>query len=97
MQWNMILHAASASHSKQASNRDFALGAAASEADLAPLHGASKRALRDVIGRLDTVMAQECEESLEVLQQRPGEIRHIFVAAVEIAVRQGEELLLQRN
>src|SRR5277367_3165963 len=92
-----ILHAASTSRREQASNRDFTLGAAAAEADLAPLYGAAQCSLSDVIGRLDAFVAQEGEEFLEMQQQRQGEIRHVFVGAVEIAVRQREELLLQRN
>ena len=92
-----MLHAARASHSKQAGNRDFTLRAAASEANLAPLHGATQRSFGDVIGRLNAFVAQEGEESFEVLQQCQCEIGDVFVAAVEIAVGQREELLLQRN
>ena len=92
-----MLHTARASHGEQASNRDFTLSAAASEADLAPLYGATQRSFGDVIGRLNAFVAQEGEEPLKILQQRQGEIRDIFIAAVEIAVRQREELFLQRN
>ena len=92
-----MLHATRASHRKQAGNRDLTLSAAASEADLAPLHGATQRSFGDVIGRLNAFVAQEGEESFEVLQQRQGEIGDVFVAAVEIAVGQREELLLQGN
>ena len=92
-----ILHATRAGHGEQASDGHFTLGAATSEADLAPLYRAAQRSLRDVIGRLDSLMTQECEEPFEVLQQGQREVGDIFVAAVEIAVRQGEELLLQRN
>ena len=93
----MILHAARASHGEKAGNGDFALGAAAPEADLAPLYGAAQRSFGDVIGRLNAFVAQEGEEPFEVLQQRQREVADIFVAAVEIAIREGEELLLQRN
>ena len=92
-----MLHAARASHRKQAGNRDFTLSAAASEANLAPLHGATQRSFGDVIGRLNAFVAQEGEESFEVLQQCQCEIGDVFVAAVEIAVGQREELLLQGN
>ncbi len=92
-----MLHAACASHSKQAGNRDFTLSTATSEANLAPLHGATQRSFGDVIGRLNAFVAQEGEESFEVLQQCQCEIGDVFVAAVEIAVGQREELLLQRN
>ena len=92
-----MLHAARASHGEQASNRDFTLRAAASEADLAPLDGAPQRSFGDIIGRLDAIVAQEGEEPLKVLQQGQREVGDIFVAAVKIAVRQGEELLLQGN
>src|SRR6202044_2823412 len=37
------------------------------------------------------------EESFEVLHQGQREVGNILVAPVKIAVRQGEELLLQRN
>ena len=40
IQRGSILHSTRTSHREQASNRDFTLGAAASEADLAPLYGA---------------------------------------------------------
>src|SRR5271170_6761361 len=96
-QWRSILHAARASHCEQARNRDFALWAAASEADLAPLNGTPKRPLGGVIGRFDAFVAQEREESFEMEQQGPGQIRDVFVVAVNIAVRKGEELLLQWN
>ena len=92
-----ILHAAGASHREETGNRDFTLGAPASEADLAPLYGAAQRSFRDVIGRLDSFMAEEGEESFEMLQQGQREVGDVLVAAVEIAIRQGEELLLQRN
>jgi hypothetical protein len=65
-----MLHAARASHREQAHNRDFTLSAAASEADLAPLHGATQRSSGDVIGRLNAFVAQEGEAFFEVLQQR---------------------------
>ena len=87
-----MLHAARTSHREQAGNRDFTLSAGASEADLAPLHGATQRSFGDVIGRLNAFVAQEGEESFEVLQQRQSEIGDVFVAAVEIAVGQREEL-----
>src|SRR5271169_2452454 len=96
IQRSSVLHAACTSHREQASNRDFTLGAAASEAGLAPLYGATQRSLSDVIGRLDAFVAQEGEESFKVLQQRQGEIGNVFVAAVEIAVGQRDEFLLQR-
>src|SRR5579863_5843392 len=92
-----MLHAARASRREQAGNRDFTLMAAASEADLAPLHGATQRSFGNVIGRLNAVVAQEGEEFFEVLQQRQGEIGDVFIAAVHIAIRQSEELLLQGN
>ena len=92
-----MLHAARTSHREQAGNRDFTLSTAASEANLAPLHGATQRSFGDVIGWLDAVVAQEGEEPFEVLQQRQSEIGHVFVAAVEIAIRQREKLLLQGN
>src|SRR5580658_7691547 len=97
IQRSPILHAARTGHREQARNRDFTLGAAASKADLAPLYGATQRSLSDVIGRLNTFVAQESEEPFEVLQQRQSEIGDVFVAAVEIAVGQREELLLQGN
>src|SRR5271165_2584933 len=97
IQRGSILHSACTSDREQASNRDFALGAAASEADLAPLYGAPQRSLSDVIGRLDAFVAQEGEEPFEMLQQRQSEIGDVFVVAIEIAVRQRKELLLQRN
>jgi hypothetical protein len=62
IQRSSILHSARTSHGEQASNRDFTLGAAASEADLAPLYGATQRSLSDVIGRFDAFVAQEGEE-----------------------------------
>ena len=68
MQRSSILHAACASHCEQARNRDFARSAATPETDLAPLHGAAKRSLRDIVGRLDTFVAQESEELFEVPQ-----------------------------
>jgi hypothetical protein len=92
-----MLHAARASHREQSCNCDFTLGAAASEADLAPLHGAAQRSFGDVVGRLNTFVTQEGEESVEVLQQRQSEIGDVFVAAAPIAIRQREEFLLQRN
>ena len=69
----------------------------ASEADLAPLYGAPKRSLSDVIGRLDAFVAQESEEPFKMLQQCQSKIGHVFVGAIEIAVRQRKELLLQRD
>jgi hypothetical protein len=92
-----MLHAARASHREQAGNRDLTLGTAASEADLAPLYGATQRSLSDVIGGLNAFVAQEGEEFLEVLHQRQSEICNVFIGAIEIAVRQRKELLLQRN
>ena len=92
-----MLHAARASHREQSGNRDFTLSAAASEANLAPLHGATQRSFGDVIGWLDAVVAQEGEEPFEVLQQRQSEIGDVFVAAVEIAIRQREKLLFEGN
>src|SRR5580658_4513159 len=92
-----MLHAARAGHGQQSGNGDFALSAAASEADLAPLHGTTQRSLRDIVGRLHAFVAQEGEESFEVLQQRQSEIGDVLVAAVEMAVGQREELLLQGN
>ncbi len=97
IQRSPILHAARTSHREQAGNRDFTLGAAASEADLAPLYGAAQRSLSDVIGGLNAFVAQEGEEFLEVLHQRQSEICNVFIGAIEIAVRQRKELLLQRN
>ena len=97
IQRSSILHSARTRHREQASNRDFALGAAAPEADLAPLYGATQRSLSDVIGRLDAFVAQEGEEFLEVLHQRQGEICNVFIGAIEIAVRQCKELLFQRD
>lgn len=84
-------------HSKQTSDGDLTLCATAPEADLAPLHGTAQRPFGDVIGRLDAFVAEKSEESFEVLQQSQRQIGNLFVTAVEIAVRQGEELLLQRN
>src|SRR5580693_4956433 len=92
-----MLHAARAGHGQQSGNGDFTLSAAASEADLAPLHGTTQRSLRDIVGPLHAVVAQEGEESFEVLQQRQSEIGDVLVAAVEMAVGQREKLLLQRN
>jgi hypothetical protein len=92
-----MLHAARASHGEQASNRDFTLRAAASEADLAPLYGAAQRSLSDVIGRCDAFIAHEGEELLKVFEQCKRKVAYVFIAAVHIAVRQREELLLQRN
>ncbi len=74
IQRSPILHAARTSHREQASNRDFTLGAAAAEADPAPLYGATPRSLSDVIGRLDAFVAQEGGEFLELLHQRQSEI-----------------------
>ena len=60
-----MVHAARASHREQSGNRDFTLSAAASEADLAPLHGATQRSFGDVVGRLNTFVTQEGEELVE--------------------------------
>src|ERR1035438_869156 len=84
VQRRSILHSARTSHSEQASNRDFTPGAAASEADLAPLYGTTQRSLRDVIGWFNAVFAEEGEEPFEILQQRQSEIGDVFVAAVHI-------------
>jgi hypothetical protein len=92
-----MLHAARASHREQAGNRDFTLSAAASEANPAPLDGATQCSLSDVVGRFDAFVAKEGKEPFEVLQQRQSEVGDVFVAAVEIAVGQREELLLQGN
>jgi hypothetical protein len=67
--------------------------AAASEADLAPLRSARSAMLLVA----SAFVAQEGEEFVEVLQHRQSEIGDVFVAAVQIAIRQREELLLQRN
>jgi hypothetical protein len=79
------LHSARSSHREQTRNRDFTLDPAASEADLAPLHGAAKRSFGDVIGRLHALVSQKGEEPFKMPQKRQCEIRHVFVAAVEIA------------
>src|SRR5580658_2368405 len=92
-----MLHAARASHREQTGNRDFTLSTAASEASFAPLHGTTQGSFGDVIGRLNAFVAQEGEEFFEVLQQGQSKIGDVFVAAVEIAVGQREELLLQGN
>ena len=97
IQRGSILHSACTSDRQQASHCDFTLSAAASEADLAPLYGATQRLFSDVIGRLDAFVAQESEEPFEVLQQCQSEVGHVFVGAIEIAVGQRKELLLQRN
>src|SRR5579872_2619631 len=97
IQRSSILHAAGTSHGKQAGNSDFTLGAAASEANLAPLHRTAQCSFGDVIGRLDAFVAQEGEEPLEMLHERKSEIGDVFVGAVEITIRQREKLLLQGN
>ena len=92
-----LLHAAGSSDSKKPCDRDFALSAAASEAGLAPLYGASQGTFDNIVGRLNAFVAQECEESFKVLQQRQSEIGDVFITAAKMAVGQRKEFLLQRN
>jgi len=91
------LHLAGARYSQQSGNRDLAFRAAASETDFAPLHGAPQRAFRRVIGRLHTFLIEKREESFEMRQQCRGQIAHILVAAVGVAVGEFEKLFLQWN
>lgn len=93
----MPLHLTSARYSEQSGDGDFAFGAAASETDFAPLHGAPKRAFRRVIGGLNALLTGKREESFETGQQRIGRITHILVVAAGVAIGKVEELLFQRN
>src|ERR1019366_3014697 len=92
-----ILHVAGASNGKQARHGDFAFRTAAPETDFAPLNGAPERAFGGVVGRFYTFFVEEGKESFEMRAQRRGQVTHVFIAAVDIAVGQSEELLLQRD
>jgi hypothetical protein len=88
---------AGACDSEQPGHGDFALRAAAPEADLAPLDGAPECAFGAVVGRFHALFVEEGEEPFEMHEQRRGQIAHVFVAAVDIAIGQSEELFLQEN
>jgi hypothetical protein len=92
-----ILHAAGTGHREQTRDRDFALGASASKTGLAPLNSAAECPLSGVVGGLDALVAEKGKEPFKVFQQCKSEVGHIPVAAIQIAVRQSEELLFQRN
>ena len=92
-----VLHAARTSHCEQACDGEFTLWAAASEADLAPLHGASECALGSVVCGFHAFLVEEGEEPFEMQAQRRSEILYVLIAAVEMAKGQSKELLLQRN
>ncbi len=92
-----ILHVAGASNGKQARHGDLAFRAAAPETDFAPLNGAPERAFGGVVGRFYAFFVEEGKESFEMREQRRGQVTHVFIAAVDIAVGQSEELLLQRD
>jgi hypothetical protein len=85
---------AGASNGEQAGYGDLAFRAAAAEADLAPLNGAPERAFGGVVGRFYTFLVEEGKESFEMREQRRGQVTHVFIAAVDIAVGQSEELFL---
>jgi hypothetical protein len=70
-----ILHAAGTCDREQARDGDFTLGASASEADLAPLHGAPERSLGAVVGRLHALVAEKGKEPFKdsgVIRRRPS-------------------------
>ncbi len=71
--------------------------AAAPEADLAPLHRASQRALGRVVGGFHSVLFKEREEPFEMPAKRTSKITHVAVRAVEMGEGKSEELLLQWN
>src|SRR3954453_8134296 len=57
-----ILHLAGASNGQQTRYGNFTLRAAATEADLPPLHSAAERALDRVVGRFHSFLVEEREE-----------------------------------
>ena len=69
-----ILQAAGTSNGEQPGHSDFTSHTAASEAGLAPLHGAPESPLGSIVGRFHAVVAEKGKEPFEVFQQRTGEV-----------------------
>src|SRR5438128_1765379 len=80
--------------SQQARCRQFAIGAAIAETDLAPLHAGTEGTFHAVVGGLYTFVFQESIEPVVVLEKSRGEIEDFAVRAVQMPLRQCENLFL---
>ena len=67
-----LLPLAGLSDSEQAGSGDFAVAAAVAKTDLAPLNGGTQSPLRYIVGRLDSLVFQKCEQSFEVNEPKNG-------------------------
>jgi hypothetical protein len=95
--WLSALHSTGAGNREQPSDCHFSVCASAAEAGLTPLHCAAERTFGRVVGGFHAVFFEEGKKPFEVQEQCPGQIPHVFIATVEIAVGESEKLLLQRN
>src|ERR1700693_111628 len=82
---------------QQARCRQFAVGAAIAEADLAPLHAGTEGTFHTVVGGLYAFVFQESIESVVVLEKSRGEIADLAVRAVQMPLRQRENVFLNRD
>ena len=85
-----LLHLASPHHRQEARHGEFARRALRAEHDLAPLHGGAQRAF-------DAVVVHEHEEMLVLGKHGGREVARVGIRAVEVALGEPEELLLQRE
>jgi site-specific DNA-cytosine methylase len=76
---------------------DVPLHTVNAQGGLTPLHCAAERTFGRVVGGFHAVFFEEGKKPFEVQEQCPGQIPHVFIATVEIAVSESEKLLLQRN
>ena len=81
------LHTAGAGNGLESGHGSFAGGASAPEAGFSPLYGAPQGAFGRVVGWFDAFRFKKHEDLLTVHEQRRGEVAHILVVAVGIAVR----------
>lgn len=61
------------------------------------LHGGAQRAFDVVVGRFDAVVVHEHEEMLVLGKHGGREVARVGIRAVEVALGEPEELLLQRE
>jgi hypothetical protein len=69
-----VLKVAGLGDGQQAKGGQFAIGAAVTETDLAPLHAGAEGTFNAVIGGLYAVVFQESKEPVVMLEQSRGEI-----------------------
>ena len=92
-----LLELTRARHRQQPGDGEFTFGAPVAKHNFPPLHGRPKGSLRGIVCGVDPRFVHERKEVGMVEEQGAREIRHVGVRGVDVAFRQREELLLDRQ